>query len=110
MVIMPLALFSQVDIQNVIAQWFILLHNRLLSVNKHNCCKQIHVLYAWIDTKRNMFLFTGLHPSQTSTPAPGMGPGMYYHHPFSPSQNITSDIAFSGKHNGICLYLSRILR
>ncbi|XP_076083087.1 nuclear pore complex protein Nup155-like isoform X1 [Mytilus galloprovincialis] len=53
----------------------------------------------------------GLHPSQTSTPAPGMGPGgMHYHHQFNPTQNITHDIVFSGKHNGICLYLSRILR
>lgn len=49
----------------------------------------------------------GLH--QTSTPAPGMG-HPYFHPAMTPGPNITQEIAFSGKHNGICLYLARILR
>ncbi|XP_060081127.1 nuclear pore complex protein Nup155-like [Ylistrum balloti] len=52
---------------------------------------------------------SGLHPTVTSTPAPGMGHG-YFHPSLTPGPNMGQDVLFSGKHNGICLYLSRILR
>ena len=59
--------------------------------------------------KHTLIVFSGLHPHQTSTPAPGMGHG-YFHPALTQGQNFTQDIIFSGKHNGICLYLARIIR
>ncbi|ESO88145.1 hypothetical protein LOTGIDRAFT_234706 [Lottia gigantea] len=55
----------------------------------------------------------GMHPAHMSTPAPGFNQSY-----FQPSMmgNISTgggplqDILYSGKHNGICIYLGRILR
>ncbi|KAL3869881.1 hypothetical protein ACJMK2_042508 [Sinanodonta woodiana] len=45
------------------------------------------------------------HYPQTSTPMPSLGqPGYTHMTPYVP------DVTFSGKHNGICLYMARILR
>ncbi|KAL4235731.1 hypothetical protein ACF0H5_004123 [Mactra antiquata] len=61
--------------------------------------------------QQNMSVFPtpmqGMHPTQASTPVP-YGHQMPYHQPTVPG--FMQDISFSGKHNGICLYLSRILR
>ncbi|WAR23622.1 NU155-like protein, partial [Mya arenaria] len=54
----------------------------------------------------------GMHPTQASTPM------MYGAQPMYPPMDMTmqggpgfiQNISFSGKHNGICLFLSRILR
>lgn len=65
----------------------------------------VYILSAWLYNCCHVYL--GLH--QTSTPAPGMG-HPYFHPAMTPGPNITQEIAFSGKYNGICLYLARILR
>jgi len=47
----------------------------------------------------------GFNPSMISTPYPGGQPG------FSSPMNIgQQEVQYSGKHNGLCLYLARILR
>ncbi|KAJ8305762.1 hypothetical protein KUTeg_016307 [Tegillarca granosa] len=48
-------------------------------------------------------------PTNIGPTAPGMGQP-YFHPALTPGQNIVQDVLFSGKHNGICLYLGRILR
>ena len=48
-----------------------------------------------------MKIFLGMHPAQMSTP---------YHQSVYQNNSITSDVVYSPKHNGICLYFARILR
>ncbi|XP_052257804.1 nuclear pore complex protein Nup155-like [Dreissena polymorpha] len=54
----------------------------------------------------------GMHPNQASTPLMYGNQTMYQHMDMSMSggPGYMQNITFSGKHNGICLYLSRILR
>ena len=60
----------------------------------------------------SLTLKPGMHPAQASTPM------MYGQQHMYPSMDVTmgagpgfmQNVTFSGKHNGICLYLARILR
>lgn len=69
------------------------------------------------------FAFTpghGIQPQHMSTPNPNYGDHyMYGQHPMTPYPMVSSsgtgpapiaDVTFSGKHNGICIYFSRIIR
>ena len=54
----------------------------------------------------------GFNPNQVSTPYPGMSHTMTSQNTM-PYQGVGTggpEVIFSGKHNGLCLYLGRILR
>jgi hypothetical protein len=51
----------------------------------------------------------GMHPNQASTPMQFDNQPMY-HQQSDGLPRFMKNISFSGKHNGICLYLARILR
>ena len=46
----------------------------------------------------------GFQPGIVSTPYPNLNQSV------AQSMNVVQEIMFSGKHNGLCLYLARILR
>ncbi|XP_050400754.1 nuclear pore complex protein Nup155 isoform X1 [Patella vulgata] len=52
----------------------------------------------------------GMQPAHMSTPAQGYNQSYYQPSMMQPMGGPMQDVMFSGKHNGICIYLGRILR